>query len=88
MILSLAVKIRARVKQEKIEEVEREKLKFIEAIDAEFQALGFILSDAIDTGDLRRELEKKLTVLRANSTDSSAIWDQEIARIASLCKAN
>lgn len=39
MILTLAEKIRARVKQEKVEEVENERLKFIEAIDAEFQAL-------------------------------------------------
>ncbi len=53
VILSLAEKIRARVEQEKIEEEERKKLEFIAAIDAEFQALGFALSDALDTADLR-----------------------------------
>lgn len=39
MMIALAEKIRARVKQEQIEEEDRKKSAFIAAIDAEFQNL-------------------------------------------------
>ena len=65
MMIALAEKIRARVKQEQIEEWEdRKKSAFIAAIDAEFQNLWFTVGDALDTGDLRWVLEAKITSFR------------------------
>lgn len=88
VILSLAEKIRARVKQEADDAKEKAAQKVIDDIDTEFRALGFGLSKALDTADLKLALNQKIDMFKQKRKNSEAEWTSEMGRLSPVCKEN
>jgi len=86
MMIALAEKIRARVKQEQDDAKEMAAKKVIQDIDAEFTALGFSLSEALDTADLKLALNQKIDTFKQKRKNGEAEWNAEMERLSSTCK--